>query len=269
MAIEEYFRVINYEVNYNTIFDTKTTNYGIRSRKYYKLYEPICKKIIEIDKKYNYNTDIYVSLYKKMLYEKKQAEKYDTNWLKVWLNSISHNEKLDKINDNVPFSMIVGNNYYGDATIKFEDLLKIANELVLFADASLIMESSPPYMLDECLFNRYLFEVIFEEERKSNFQDLPSRLESYFIFKDIETCKNYIRRYGGHIVKVIPQEFRNHFEGDMSILDTILYDSWATLKSKSIPEYLKTANQYWSGEKTNRPFNEVLFQGAFKIEEYK
>lgn len=55
----------------------------------------------------------------------------------------------------------------------------------------------------------------------------------------------------------------------MSILDTILYDSWVTLKSKSIPEYLKTANQYWSVKKTNRPFNEVLFQGTFKIEEYK
>lgn len=65
MAIEEYFRVINYEVNYNTIFDTKTTNYGIRSRKYYKLYEPICKKIIEIDKKYNYNTIYMLACIKK------------------------------------------------------------------------------------------------------------------------------------------------------------------------------------------------------------
>lgn len=131
------------------------------------------------------------------------------------------------------------------------------------------MKSSPPYLLNESLFNIYLFEIIFEEERKLNFPDLPSRLESYFIFKDIETCKNYIRRYGGHIVKIIPQEFRNYFEGDMSILDTILHDSWLTLQSKSIPEYLKIANRYWRGEKINHLFNEILFQGTFKIEEYK
>lgn len=72
--------------------------------------------------------------------------------------------KLDKISDNVPFSIIVGNNYYGDATIKFEDLLKIINELVLSADVSLIMESYPPYLLDECLFNRYLFEIILRKK---------------------------------------------------------------------------------------------------------
>ena len=269
MIKEEYFRVVNYEVDYNIIFDTKTTNYGMTSRKDYNLYEPICKKIIELDKKYNYNVYIYIYLYKKMLYQKKKVEEHNSNWLKVWLNSISCDEKLDKISDNVPFSIIVGNTYYGNATIKFEDLLKIAKELVLFADASLIMESYPPYLLDESLFNRYLFEIIFEEERKLNFPDLPSRIESYFIFKDIETCKNYIRRYGGHIVKIIPQEFRNYFDGDMSILDTIAHDSWLTLQSKSIPEYLKIANRYWRGEKTNRPFNEILFQGTFKIEEYK
>lgn len=74
MARKEYFRVINYEADYNIIFDTKTTNYGITSRKDYKLYEPICKKIIELDKKYNYNTNIYISLYKKMLYQKNKLK---------------------------------------------------------------------------------------------------------------------------------------------------------------------------------------------------
>ncbi|MEI0795486.1 hypothetical protein R4L75_06035 [Brachyspira pilosicoli] len=268
---KEYFRVINYDVdNYqNNIVDTENINYGKITLPLYREYEPFGKKILELEDKYkyDYNIEIYVLLLEMLYKRKKNIEKdveIDEEFLKKLLIDLKFDEK-DIERDFVYIYRIAGTNY-GEKYIEFDKLLTIAKNFLPFIYLLELPISKTSRLNNIDMLCLYLGEIILEEERKLNFSKLPSRLGSFFLFKDIETAKKYKNMHDGHIIKIIPQIITNYFEGDMHILDSIKYHRWYYKKSHTISQLKKIFYKYWSGEKTSTPIIEILFQGKCKIQ---
>jgi hypothetical protein len=101
-----------------------------------------------------------------------------------------------------------------------------------------------------------LWELLFEQIRLEKYPNLPSRRHSYFLFGSVDDCQYYMQAH--KIIGVIKQveliETRSLVLADMRILDDL--PSYATCKQAKVQ-----ADRYWSGQRSDHPVIEYLFQG--------
>lgn len=107
----------------------------------------------------------------------------------------------------------------------------------------------------------YLWEFVFEEIRRKKYPHLPARSDCFFLFGLAEDCRYYQEQHKieGTTRKVNLIETRTIVAADMRILDDI--PTYATAEYAAAQ-----ADRYWSGEKSNHPVIEYLFQGVCTVE---
>lgn len=107
----------------------------------------------------------------------------------------------------------------------------------------------------------FLWEWFGEKIRKDRFPLLPSRLDSYFLFKDKNSAEYYINKHRANedmkIVMAEPLETICEKIFDMSIWDE---DNTMSFYSNCEKQMIR----YWSSERNQR-VPEVLFQGKLRL----
>ena len=104
----------------------------------------------------------------------------------------------------------------------------------------------------------YIREQVFEDVRKSNFPNLPSRQKCLWL------CDEKTLPYWNTAV-IGPQRYllTLKVEGQLFCGD----DNWLTADTFSSVEYANRAKQYWSGEMTANPRKEYLFYGEAVVKD--
>ena len=104
----------------------------------------------------------------------------------------------------------------------------------------------------------YIREQVFEDVRKSNFPNLPSRQKCLWL------CDEKTLPYWNTAVTG-PQRYllTLKVEGQLFCGD----DNWLTADTFSSVEYANRAKQYWSGEMTANPRKEYLFYGEAVVKD--
>jgi hypothetical protein len=106
----------------------------------------------------------------------------------------------------------------------------------------------------------YLWEYINEAIRLNFFNDKPKRLDSIFLFDNLDSCNYYISNHlhgQGKIYEIELIEMNEFFEADMKIIDNIENQ---ILFEDLVNEF---AN-YWRADFTKEPIKEIIFQGKYK-----
>ncbi|WP_067730940.1 DUF2441 domain-containing protein [Oceanobacillus damuensis] len=106
--------------------------------------------------------------------------------------------------------------------------------------------------------NQYLREIIFEEVRKSNFADKPSRLKSIYLFDEIRLALKYrndLKKKYIYTVRI--EDGSKLLRTDMNLINLSV--------GKSIDEIRSLASRYFSDcKKTDN--TEVICEGSVSIE---
>ncbi|EQA6229221.1 DUF2441 domain-containing protein [Enterobacter hormaechei] len=110
-------------------------------------------------------------------------------------------------------------------------------------------------------FSNYVRELIWENVRKSEFNDLPSRQKCIWLAQGEDNLQFWLSRIGKsskdiNVFKVVPSGILHSADEELLLTDIEPYD-----------ETLIKARQYWSGIITNQNSKEVLFEGSLKIGE--
>lgn len=225
--------------------------------KYYKVVDNIDREVVINSEKINYSSTLNrfneFAGFLQILSDFSLRDNIDFNTLirvnnniALWGNSYLQN--LPKSKSGV-FSVQTFSN-------KIEDRDKVVKESVLNQFIELIDKNGIKWF-DEGF---YLWEYLFEVIRSQNFQNKPSRINSFFLFETISDCEYYIKNHknGGQICEVEIIETQALFDGDMNILDQL--DINTTFNNAEEP-----INSYWKGGKTIVPIIETLFQGKCKL----
>ena len=110
--------------------------------------------------------------------------------------------------------------------------------------------------------DHYLWEFIWEMVRNNEFPQMPSRMESLFLFDNLDNAKDFKTRFRDenyqianvNLIEGTTQSFDMNWFSDVPADITIL-------------EAQNYARNYWSQKRTPNPIIEVLFQGIFQWDE--
>ena len=142
----------------------------------------------------------------------------------------------------------------------YDEGYSFANSKKIFANKKLVLNLAKE--LEE--YDFIVRELAYEEVRKNEFKDKPSRLKCMFLTDDKEGCiKN---------LKVFPQKGHGSFFQAVAVkLNGNLFyvrEVPAPRRGWSYIKYLEEAKRYWSQNQnsTNKPF-EILFEGKAEVVE--
>ncbi|MFB5588456.1 DUF2441 domain-containing protein [Bacillus cereus] len=99
---------------------------------------------------------------------------------------------------------------------------------------------------DQNRYSQYLKEQIFEDVRKEKFPSLPSRINSVYVWDDLDSAVSYIKRNRYTEVFIYEVELENPklaVRYDMSLLDLSNLQYYVKVK--------EIANYYYSGKSVN------------------
>lgn len=102
---------------------------------------------------------------------------------------------------------------------------------------------------------KYLSEQDYEKIRETHFLFYPSRLKCIFLFSDIEDAIGFNKKLNAEIWKV------KLLNGKMAKCDQNFYNKWLNGSQNTGHDEF----DYWSGNKTEAPLWEILFEGNFRL----
>lgn len=102
---------------------------------------------------------------------------------------------------------------------------------------------------------KYFSELDYEKIRKTDFPLYPSRLKCIFLFSDIEDAICFKQSLNAEIWKV------KLLNGKMAKCDQNIFNKW--LKGNQNTGHDEIA--YWSGNNSESPLWEILFEGNLKL----
>ena len=116
----------------------------------------------------------------------------------------------------------------------------------------------------------HIWEYLWELVRQAKYQNCISRYNCLFAFENKRDAEKYLKErikenpsYAIDKICRVDIKFAEKQEiYDMRWLDEI--EIFAKYN-----EYIKVADNYWSGKMTNRPLKEVLFQGTYCLQDIK
>lgn len=105
----------------------------------------------------------------------------------------------------------------------------------------------------------YLWEFIWEMVRNNEYPNMPSRMESLFLFDKEANASDFLNQYRDLTYSVVSV---NLMEGKTESFDM----NWFSNVPSDVPitEVEKYARNYWEQKKTGNPVVEVLFQGTYQ-----
>lgn len=110
------------------------------------------------------------------------------------------------------------------------------------------------YTFNDQNHSQYLREMIFEKVRLKSFPNLPSRLDSIYMCLNETDSISYAKQLNYIVYEVeFMESHGNILKADMSWIDYSLRKSYEELED--------IAYKYFSGQSTDRPFWEFLFDG--------
>lgn len=159
--------------------------------------------------------------------------------------------------------------YNGDKLNKrrtYDDGYSFVDSKKIFANKKLVLDMSK--QLEE--YDFILREIAFEELRKKEFKEYPSRLKCMFLSESKEVClqnlKTFHHKGHGTFFQVVAVKLNG----------SVFYATSKNVRRTglSYSDYYEMARVYWSQEqKSNLPINEILFEGTAEIieviEEYE
>ena len=96
---------------------------------------------------------------------------------------------------------------------------------------------------------------IIKKIRETNFPIYPSRLKCIFLFSDIEDAICFIKKNYAEIWKV------KLLNGKMAKCDQNIFNKWLNGNQNTGHDEIA----YWSGNKSESPLWEILFEGNLKL----
>lgn len=107
--------------------------------------------------------------------------------------------------------------------------------------------------------DHYLWEFIWEMVRNSEYPPMLSRMESLFLFDNLDNAKDFKTRYRDAKYQIANVSL---VEGTMQSFDM----NWFSAVPSDIPlsEAENYARNYWEQKLTDNPVVEVLFQGKYQ-----
>ena len=229
--MKKYYRVEIDNVDTNKIYDTNNSNYGINFN--YKGYQHFLDSYYKLMESNNISVDFIVSV-------NNQIYSQGENYLSILQSAVKGN--IINI-----FDVTMNNNHKGQQ-LNFSDLYDFLQSFD---------ENNQFIKFDKGI---YLWEYMLEEVRNNHFNNLPKRLSSKFLFKDIKSCEYYKKQHlngNGIIYEIEIIQSREYHEADMKIIDNITnHILYKDLKNEF--------EDYWNKKKTSSPITEIIFQGKYK-----
>lgn len=105
-------------------------------------------------------------------------------------------------------------------------------------------------------FSFFVREQVFEDYRRENYLDLPSRQKCLWV-----TEMNQLSYWKTMEQNVLRSLLTLELDGELFCAD----ERWLTANTFSGVEYLERAKHYWAGEKSSFPIEEYLFCGNATI----
>ena len=106
--------------------------------------------------------------------------------------------------------------------------------------------------------DNYLWEFIWEMVRNYEYPNMPSRMDSLFLFDNLQDAKNFMDEFrdSNYVIATV-----KIIEGYVKSFDM----NWFSNVPSDIPlsEVEKYARNYWEQKQTDKPITEVLFQGKY------
>lgn len=142
----------------------------------------------------------------------------------------------------------------------YDDGYSFVDSKKIFANKKLVLDMSK--QLEE--YDFILREIAFEEVRKKEFKEYPSRLKCMFLIDNKEACLKNLKQF--------------HLKGHGSFFQVVAVKLngnvfYATAKhvvraGVSYGNYFEMAREYWSQDQnSNLPINEILFEGKAEVVE--
>ena len=141
-----------------------------------------------------------------------------------------------------------------------EDGYTFVDSKKIFANKNLVLDMSN--QLDE--YDFILREIAFEDVRKKEFKDRPSRVKCMFLTDNKEYClkkiKTFYMKGHGTFFQVVAVKLN----GDVFYVS----EKNAIRAGLSYNDYVEMAREYWSqNQNSNSPISEILFEGKAEIVE--
>jgi len=224
----------------NTVLATDNDNYGKFLEKMNKRQIKLFDLIIETDKKINMGVDLYHSIWRNL-----------ATWGGQYI------DRIESLNEPIALSSLLMNNKHDNFILKQQ-----IYDIIFDIQDICQRQSSSQWSVPDPINNGTNFwEYLYEKRRKKNFNNICSRLNSYFVFTNENDCKRYrdnIRGGNGEIVGIEIVESNNIFESDMQLMDKL--ENHFTINT--INTFI---DNYWNRIYTQKPIIEIMFQGKFKI----
>ena len=142
----------------------------------------------------------------------------------------------------------------------YDDGYDFVDSKKIFANKKLVLKLSK--QLEEYDFT--LREIAFEEIRKTEFKDYPSRLKCMYLIDNKESClknlKNFHYKGHGTFFQVVAVKLNG----------SVFYATSKNVRRTglSFDDYKNMAREYWSQDQNSKlPINEILFEGTAEIVE--
>ena len=142
----------------------------------------------------------------------------------------------------------------------YDDGYSFVDSKKIFANKKLVLDMSK--QLEE--YDFILREMAFEELRKKEFKDCPSRLRCMFLIDDKELClknlTNFHHKGHGSFFQVVAVKLNGN----------VFYSSATNTRRSGLSynDYYEMARTYWSqDQKSKLTINEILFEGKAEIVE--
>ncbi|MBD1223300.1 DUF2441 domain-containing protein [Virgibacillus halodenitrificans] len=116
------------------------------------------------------------------------------------------------------------------------------------------------YQANDANYAQYLREMIFEKVREEHYPMKPSRVNSIYLFEDLEYAKLFAEKTNRkYIYSVTIESSGRMLHADMGWMDES--------NRRSYEEVVEIAHKYYKQEQSENYFEEVLFEGLVTIHE--
>lgn len=229
---QKFYRVESNNIDLSKIYCSNDRKYGQNLN--FENYIHFLNVYFSIMKTNNISVDFLVTLNNNLYL-------HGNEYIKIIRNAIVNEEYVDieKITNNIKHK----NQFISISSInKFIQSFDEPNNFIFFDNGS------------------YLWEYINECIRLNFFKDKPIRLNSIFLFDNLDSCNYYISRHlngKGKIYEIELIQIDQLFKSDMKIIDNLENQ---ILFEDLVNEFMR----YWKAEYTREPIKEIIFQGKYK-----
>jgi len=175
-----------------------------------------------------------------------------------------------RVAENVPAFLDELNDFFRSQAVEYDLHQMLINDPIRYISGDELYAFSSNYINDvneTGLFydwgkDHYIWEFIWEMVRNYEYPDKPSRMESVFLFEQIEDAKDFMNNY-----RDLNYQLANVIllEGNVQSFDM----NWFSKVPSNIPlsEIEDYARNYWEQKMTEKPIIEILLKGNYMWKE--